>query len=537
MEETSEGGVPPTVQKEVLDRIFGNSLAADWLLSKSEAPPVAVTAASMASAFSVSYSVAGESERSVTDELQNSLSDVFSRVEGSEGYSTDRMDVLLVPHWTFGSLIFATMLNTSPGTLEALDPGVSCRPVRRMVINLENSEGLELSTFSWLSNGMSAIMHCIFPRRGGLKSITFFLSSEWVNPSRPSVQDVVRVTQLIEKSGCQLCLLRGIPCECTTEMYIRMHPIADKRILTWDHWAKEFAKLRNRISDSSQSVLSKRESGLAEYRNRTLLTRVQTESRAPASSGLGTLLDALKRRYLASIMLSDPKCGASLSSVVLQTRGSPNLLSLPSTLCNSPAASSIRFNKVESDLETEAQPESFEAVRAQEMTSNPARPARTSRGVSTNILAEDSANAVEDRGDSSEYGSQAKRLRGDMERDALDVISLSSKRARILGAGSRTAAGGPDENYECTVCGKGFKRKFDLGRHVKSRHLLEKPFHCEKCNLFFAQKSHLVSHETMVHMPPKSLPCEHCDKTFTSVSNKNKHLRNVHNVDTTAQRG
>lgn len=46
---------------------------------------------------------------------------------------------------------------------------------------------------------------------------------------------------------------------------------------------------------------------------------------------------------------------------------------------------------------------------------------------------------------------------------------------------------------KCTVCGKEFRKNFDLQQHIRS-HTGERPFQCVVCGRAFAQKSNVMKH-------------------------------------------
>lgn len=58
-------------------------------------------------------------------------------------------------------------------------------------------------------------------------------------------------------------------------------------------------------------------------------------------------------------------------------------------------------------------------------------------------------------------------------------------------------------------CGLAFRRKHDLGQHIKALHQLKRPFCCEKCNAAFAQKGTVSRHMKTVHEKRKDSKCGH----------------------------
>ena len=51
---------------------------------------------------------------------------------------------------------------------------------------------------------------------------------------------------------------------------------------------------------------------------------------------------------------------------------------------------------------------------------------------------------------------------------------------------------------DCYICGKGFRTKQKLERHIRV-HTGEKPFTCDACGKSFSQKEHLKSHRWTMH--------------------------------------
>ena len=73
-------------------------------------------------------------------------------------------------------------------------------------------------------------------------------------------------------------------------------------------------------------------------------------------------------------------------------------------------------------------------------------------------------------------------------------------------------------NFACVVCGKAFKYKSHLTRHVRM-HSGDKPFRCIVCDKSFTQKSGLTRH-MLVHSGKKDVQCHVCGKYFARGSKK-----------------
>ncbi|KAH7712605.1 zinc finger protein [Aphelenchoides avenae] len=61
-----------------------------------------------------------------------------------------------------------------------------------------------------------------------------------------------------------------------------------------------------------------------------------------------------------------------------------------------------------------------------------------------------------------------------------------------------------DKCFSCVKCPKSFGRQFDLLRHLRTVHKLQR-FHCAKCPKSYGQKSHLNEHVRRVHAKRQAL--------------------------------
>ncbi|XP_069837978.1 zinc finger protein 585A-like [Dendropsophus ebraccatus] len=77
--------------------------------------------------------------------------------------------------------------------------------------------------------------------------------------------------------------------------------------------------------------------------------------------------------------------------------------------------------------------------------------------------------------------------------------------------------------FTCSECGKNFKTKCSLCRHMRI-HRNERPFLCSECGKCFIQRSHLVQHQKN-HRGEKPFACPECGKCFTQKSSLLGHRR------------
>ncbi|XP_030833383.1 zinc finger protein 708 isoform X1 [Strongylocentrotus purpuratus] len=77
--------------------------------------------------------------------------------------------------------------------------------------------------------------------------------------------------------------------------------------------------------------------------------------------------------------------------------------------------------------------------------------------------------------------------------------------------------------YQCAVCLKCCKRKFDLKRHLLTHsNIRERPHNCPHCDKRFLTASHLRQH-LRAHAGIKPFECEECGKTFARSSEVTRH--------------
>ncbi|KAK9383765.1 uncharacterized protein V2V93DRAFT_362677 [Kockiozyma suomiensis] len=56
-----------------------------------------------------------------------------------------------------------------------------------------------------------------------------------------------------------------------------------------------------------------------------------------------------------------------------------------------------------------------------------------------------------------------------------------------------------DKRFECVECGRRFRRREHLKRHISTLHQRDKPYACEYCNRRFSRGDNLLQHSRMRH--------------------------------------
>lgn len=83
--------------------------------------------------------------------------------------------------------------------------------------------------------------------------------------------------------------------------------------------------------------------------------------------------------------------------------------------------------------------------------------------------------------------------------------------------------------FHCSHCGKSFKTKSHLQRHILT-HTGEKPYHCNRCGSKFNQSSSLRNHIIAIHTKEYPHYCPTCSKGFLMPALLQKHLATSHRV-------
>lgn len=87
-----------------------------------------------------------------------------------------------------------------------------------------------------------------------------------------------------------------------------------------------------------------------------------------------------------------------------------------------------------------------------------------------------------------------------------------------------TTDGDIRRKFSCCHCGKSFKTKSHLQRHILT-HTGEKPYHCNRCDCRFNQSSSLRNHVIAIHTKEYPHTCLICNKGFLMPALLQKHLQ------------
>ena len=88
-----------------------------------------------------------------------------------------------------------------------------------------------------------------------------------------------------------------------------------------------------------------------------------------------------------------------------------------------------------------------------------------------------------------------------------------------------------ESDIKCEECGKVFKKRNKLNRHIKETHTDIKPYTCTECGADFKRNSHLTRHKNLKHSDEnKSFVCsiDNCFQKFSIKQHLDRHIKTIH---------
>lgn len=83
--------------------------------------------------------------------------------------------------------------------------------------------------------------------------------------------------------------------------------------------------------------------------------------------------------------------------------------------------------------------------------------------------------------------------------------------------------------FVCTVCQRGFSRRYNLGTHIKTHNKnRSKPFGCHLCTKSFDRKHDCERHVSTVHMGERLFTCKPCNVSFSRRDALSRHQAQKH---------
>jgi len=117
------------------------------------------------------------------------------------------------------------------------------------------------------------------------------------------------------------------------------------------------------------------------------------------------------------------------------------------------------------------------------------------------------------------YTPTSSKGRGKGNRKSRSINSMDSS--------DGSGGGETRRKFHCSHCGKSFKTKSHLQRHILT-HTGEKPYHCNRCGAKFNQSSSLRNHIIAIHTKEYPHYCPQCGKGFLMPALLQKHLTTSH---------
>lgn len=87
-----------------------------------------------------------------------------------------------------------------------------------------------------------------------------------------------------------------------------------------------------------------------------------------------------------------------------------------------------------------------------------------------------------------------------------------------------------DRPFQCKECGRAFRERGNMNKHVLSVHRKQKSHQCTQCTKSFAFRDGLLRHISTVHENERRHKCQLCHRQFKQLSHLVKHRRSIHKV-------
>ncbi|XP_078488665.1 uncharacterized protein LOC144745993 [Ciona intestinalis] len=82
--------------------------------------------------------------------------------------------------------------------------------------------------------------------------------------------------------------------------------------------------------------------------------------------------------------------------------------------------------------------------------------------------------------------------------------------------------------YTCKHCGKDFKSRYMMRRHIVMGHSFKPKHVCTYCKKVFVSNSDMIIHVRRMHTGVKPFACSVCDVNFSCVGHLNYHMKTTH---------
>lgn len=88
----------------------------------------------------------------------------------------------------------------------------------------------------------------------------------------------------------------------------------------------------------------------------------------------------------------------------------------------------------------------------------------------------------------------------------------------------------PNEKHVCHICGKKSVNFLALQKHIRYNHETDKKYECTLCDKKFKQKYNLKEH-VAVHTGESLYNCPYCEWRFKSSANMHTHIKRLHKAE------